>query len=174
MSSVNKVILIGRLGSEPEVRTFASGGQVTNISIATTQKWTDKNTGEPKEQTEWHRISLYNRLGEIAAQYLSKGSLVYIEASLHNRKWTGRDGIERYGIEIRASDMRMLSSNNNNQAPQGQYQAPPAPQQTQSQQVQNAVQPSPMTSMQRPPQGQSGNGYAVNPAASVADDDIPF
>lgn len=112
MSSVNKVIIVGRLGNDPEVRQFQNGGGVTNISVATSERWTDKNTGERKEQTEWHRISLFNRLGEIAAQYLRKGSMVYIEGSLQTRKYTDQQGIERYSTEIRASEMRMLSSNN--------------------------------------------------------------
>lgn len=112
MSSVNKVIIVGRLGNDPEVRQFQNGGGVTNISVATSERWTDKYTGERKEQTEWHRISLFNRLGEIAAQYLRKGSMVYIEGSLQTRKYTDQQGIERYSTEIRASEMRMLSSNN--------------------------------------------------------------
>lgn len=112
MSSVNKVIIVGRLGNDPEVRQFQNGGGVTNISVATSERWTDKNTGERKEQTEWHRISLFNRLGEIAAQFLRKGSMVYIEGSLQTRKYTDQQGIERYSTEIRASEMRMLSSNN--------------------------------------------------------------
>ncbi|MFA9486102.1 single-stranded DNA-binding protein [Moraxella haemolytica] len=112
MSSVNKVIIVGRLGNDPEVRSFQNGGGVTNISVATSERWTDKNTGDRKEQTEWHRISLFNRLGEIAAQYLRKGSMVYIEGSLQTRKYTDSQGIERYSTEIRASEMRMLSSNN--------------------------------------------------------------
>lgn len=112
MSSVNKVIIVGRLGNDPEVRSFQNGGGVTNISVATSERWTDKNTGERKEQTEWHRISLFNRLGEIAAQFLRKGSMVYIEGSLQTRKYTDQQGVERYSTEIRASEMRMLSSNN--------------------------------------------------------------
>lgn len=112
MSSVNKVIIVGRLGNDPDVRQFNNGGGVTHISVATSERWTDKQTGEKKEQTEWHRISLFNRLGEIAAQYLRKGSMVYIEGSLHTRKYTDQQGIERYSTEIRASEMRMLSSNN--------------------------------------------------------------
>lgn len=111
--SVNKVIIVGRLGNDPEVRQFQNGGGVTHISVATSEKWTDKNTGEKKEQTEWHRISLFNRLGEIAAQFLRKGSMVYVEGSLHTRKYTDQQGIERYATEIRASEMRMLGGSNN-------------------------------------------------------------
>lgn len=115
MSSVNKVIIVGRLGNDPETRQFQNGGGVTNISVATSERWTDKNTGERKEQTEWHRISLFNRLGEIAAQYLRKGSMVYVEGSLQTRKYTDQQGVERYSTEIRASEMRMLSSNGDSQ-----------------------------------------------------------
>ncbi len=115
MTSVNKVIIVGRLGQDPDVRQFSNGGGVTHISVATSEKWTDRNTGEPREQTEWHRISLFNRLGEIAAQYLRKGALVYIEGSLHTRKYTDQQGVERFAVEIRASEMRMLGSANNNQ-----------------------------------------------------------
>lgn len=111
--SVNKVIIVGRLGNDPEVRQFQNGGGVTHISVATSERWTDKNTGEKKEQTEWHRISLFNRLGEIAAQYLRKGSMVYVEGSLHTRKYTDQQGIERYATEIRASEMRMLGGGAN-------------------------------------------------------------
>lgn len=109
MASINKVILIGNLGADPEVRQFPNGGSVTHINIATSERWTDKNTGEPKEQTEWHRVSLFNRLGEIAAQYLRKGSSVYIEGSLHTRKWQDQQtGQDRYTTEIRANQMQML------------------------------------------------------------------
>lgn len=124
MTSVNKVIIVGRLGHDPEVRQFQNGGSVTNINVATSERWTDKNTGERKEQTEWHRIALFNRLGEIAAQYLRKGSLVYIEGSLNTRKWQDQNGQDRYSTEIRANNMTMLDSRNDNQSAGGQnYQA---------------------------------------------------
>lgn len=122
MASVNKVIIIGRLGQDPEVRQFNNGGSVTSISVATSERWTDKQTGEKKEQTEWHRISLFNRLGEIAAQYLRKGSMVYIEGSLHTRKYTDQQGIERYVTEIKASSMQMLGSNQDQQSQGQQWQ----------------------------------------------------
>lgn len=112
MASVNKVIIVGNLGQDPEVRQFQNGGSVTSISVATSDRWTDRNTGEQKEQTEWHRVSLFNRLGEIAAQYLRKGSSVYIEGSLHTRKYTDNQGIERYSTEIRANQMQMLGARN--------------------------------------------------------------
>lgn len=110
MSGINKVIIVGYLGADPETRQFANGGCVANISVATSEKWTDKQTGESRELTEWHRISLFNRLGEIAAQYLKKGSQVYIEGSLRTRKWQDQNGQDRYITEIRANSMQMLGS----------------------------------------------------------------
>ena len=111
MRGVNKVILVGTLGKDPETKTFPNGGSLTQFSIATSDSWTDKNTGERKEQTEWHRIVLHNRLGEIAQQYLRKGSKVYIEGSLRTRQWTDQSGQERYTTEIRGEQMQMLDSN---------------------------------------------------------------
>jgi len=111
MRGVNKVILVGTLGRDPETKTFPNGGSLTQFSIATSDVWTDKNTGERKEQTEWHRIVLHNRLGEIAQQYLRKGSKVYIEGSLRTRQWTDQSGQERYTTEIRGEQMQMLDSN---------------------------------------------------------------
>ena len=108
MRGVNKVIIVGNLGADPETRQFSNGGSVTNISVATSEQWTDKQTGEKREATEWHRISLFNRLGEIAAQYLRKGSKVYIEGSLRTRKWQDQSGQDRYTTEIRADQMQML------------------------------------------------------------------
>ncbi|MBJ9983997.1 single-stranded DNA-binding protein [Acinetobacter sp. S40] len=110
MRGVNKVILVGTLGRDPETKTFPNGGSLTQFSIATSESWTDKNTGERKEQTEWHRIVLHNRLGEIAQQYLRKGSKVYIEGSLRTRQWTDQNGQERYTTEIRGEQMQMLDS----------------------------------------------------------------
>ncbi|WP_268992903.1 single-stranded DNA-binding protein [Psychrobacter sp. I-STPA10] len=110
MRGVNKVIIIGNLGADPESRQFSNGGSVTNISVATSEQWTDKQTGEKREATEWHRIALFNRLGEIAAQYLRKGSKVYIEGSLRTRKWQDQNGQDRYTTEIRADQMQMLDS----------------------------------------------------------------
>ncbi|WP_288774099.1 single-stranded DNA-binding protein [uncultured Psychrobacter sp.] len=108
MRGVNKVIIIGNLGADPETRQFSNGGSVTNISVATSEQWTDKQTGEKREATEWHRVTLFNRLGEIAAQYLRKGSKVYIEGSLRTRKWQDQNGQDRYTTEIRADQMQML------------------------------------------------------------------
>ncbi len=108
MTTLNKVTLIGYLGRGPEMRSTAAGDPVTQLVIATTETWKDKNTGEKKENTEWHRVSLYRKLADIAGKYLKKGSLVYIEGRLQTRKWTGKDDIERYTVEIIADDMRML------------------------------------------------------------------
>ena len=110
MRGINKVILVGTLGANPESRTFQNGGSVCQFSIATSEKWQNKQTGEWIEQTEWHRIVANNRLGEIAQQYLKKGSKVYIEGSLRTRKWNDQNGQERYSTEIRADQLQMLDS----------------------------------------------------------------
>ena len=110
MASVNKVILIGNLGRDPEVRYMPDGGAITNISIATTDVWKDKGSGEKQEKTEWHRVAFFGRLAEIAGEYLKKGSQVYVEGSLRTRKWQDKDGQERYTTEIVASEMKMLGS----------------------------------------------------------------
>ena len=117
MRGVNKVIIIVNLGADPEARQFNNGGSVTNISVATSEQWTDKQSGEKREATEWHRVSLFNRLGEIAAQYLRKGSKVDIEGSLRTRKYQAPDGSDRYATEIRAAQMQMLDSNDDNNKP---------------------------------------------------------
>jgi single-strand DNA-binding protein len=110
MASVNKVIIVGNLGRDPEMRTFPSGDRVANVTVATTDMWMDKKTGELKEATEWHRVVFNGRLAEIAGEYLRKGSQVYVEGSLRTRKWTDKDGIEKYTTEIRADQMQMLGS----------------------------------------------------------------
>lgn len=110
MRGVNKVILVGTLGANPESRTFPNGGSVCQFSIATSEKWQNKQTGDWIEQTEWHRIVANNRLGEIAQQYLKKGSKVYIEGSLRTRKWNDQNGQERYSTEVRADNLQMLDS----------------------------------------------------------------
>lgn len=112
MASVNKVILVGNLGRDPEVRSTPDGFNVANVSIATTFSWKDKNTGERRDETEWHRVVFYNRQAEIVGQYLKKGSAVYIEGRLRTRKYTGQDGIERYTTEIVAETMQMLGGRN--------------------------------------------------------------
>jgi single-strand DNA-binding protein len=108
MASLNKVQLIGNLGGDPEVRNMSNGDPVCNFTIATTERWKDKNTGERKEATEWHRIVLWRRLAEIAGQYLRKGAPVYIEGQLRTRKWQDKDGRDCYTTEIVASEMKML------------------------------------------------------------------
>ena len=110
MASVNKVIIVGNLGRDPEVRTFPSGDRVANVTIATTDKWKDKTSGEMKEATEWHRVVFNGRLAEIAGEYLRKGSQVYVEGSIRSRKYTDKDGVERNITEIRADTMQMLGS----------------------------------------------------------------
>jgi single-strand DNA-binding protein len=110
MASVNKVILVGNLGRDPETRYAPNGDAICNITVATTDSWKDKQTGEKKEQTEWHRVSFYGRLAEIAGQYLRKGSAVYVEGSLRTRKWQDKEGQDRYTTEIRAEQMQMLGS----------------------------------------------------------------
>ncbi len=108
MASLNKVQIIGNLGADPEVKYMPSGDQVTNIRVATTDRWKDKASGEMKEATEWHRIVFFGRLAEIAGQYLKKGSQVYVEGKLVTRKWQDRDGQDRYTTEIKADSMQML------------------------------------------------------------------
>ena len=107
---VNKVILVGNLGKDPESRYMPNGKAVTNFSVATTDSWKDKQTGEQREQTEWHNIVMYERLAEVAAEYLKKGSQVYIEGRLRTRKWQDKEGRDRYTTEVIANDMQMLGS----------------------------------------------------------------
>lgn len=130
---VNLVILVGNLGQDPETKYMPSGGAVTNVSIATSETWKDKNTGQPVEKTEWHRVVFFNKLAEIAGEYLKKGSKVYVEGSLRTRKWQGQDGQDRFTTEIVASDMQMLDGKdsgapNANHAPQRQQAQQPAQQ----------------------------------------------
>jgi single-strand DNA-binding protein len=137
---INKVILIGNLGTDPEVRYMPQGGAVANLTVATSESWTDKNTNEKKEQTEWHRVVIYQRLAEIAGEYLRKGSKVYIEGKLKTRKWQDKDGVERYTTEIIANELQMLDGRGDGQqqgggmaggmggGQQGGYQKPAQPQ----------------------------------------------
>lgn len=156
MASVNKVIIIGRLGQDPEVRQFNNGGSVTSISVATSEKWTDKQTGERKEHTEWHRLVFNGRLAEVVAQYVQKGAKIYVEGSLRTRKWTDQQtGQERYSTEIRVDTMQMLGGQQPAQ-PQGQRYATHA----------NGA---PVFPPQPLP-----NGQVVQPAQAVNNDDIPF
>ncbi len=127
---VNKVILIGNLGADPEVRYMPSGGAVANLSLATSEVWKDKNTGQPQERTEWHRVVLFQRLGEIAGEYLKKGSKVYIEGSLRTRQWE-KEGVKHYTTEIVANELQMLDrageASSPSPRPSGGYAPTPQP-----------------------------------------------
>ena len=125
MASVNRVILIGNLGKDPETRYTPSGDAICNITVATTESWKDKNSGEKKEATEWHRVGFFGKLAEIAGQYLKKGSQVYIEGSLRTRKWQDKDGQDRYTTEIRADVMKMLGSKGDGQQSEPQQRQQP-------------------------------------------------
>lgn len=204
MRGVNKVIIVGNCGSDPEVKQFANGGSVTTISVATSEQWNDKQTGEKREQTEWHRISLYNKLAEIAAQYLRKGSQVYVEGSLRTRKYQDQNGQDRYVTEIRADQMQMLGGNQNAQQNNGSYQQQSQPQPSPYAQAalntaQNVVQNTPVgqavnqqfaNGQSVPPAYQNNPQFAPQnpnhqppnfnnniqgePKPSTVDDDIPF
>ena len=150
---INKVILVGNLGADPEHRMSQAGSAITNISIATSESWKDKNTGQQQERTEWHRVVFFNRLAEIAAEYLRKGSKVYVEGALRTRKWQDQNGQDRWTTEIVGNEMQMLDSRGGGgdgyaggQGGGGQYEPPGAPQ--------------PMAS----------GGGSIDPV----DDDIPF
>ena len=119
MASVNKVILVGNLGRDPEVRYMPDGNALCNLNLATTYSWKDKASGDKKEETEWHRVTLRNRLAEIAGEYLKKGSPVYVEGRLRTRKWTDKENIERYTTEIVADSMQLLGSRGGAGAPGG-------------------------------------------------------
>jgi single-strand DNA-binding protein len=110
MASVNKVILVGNLGRDPEVRTFPDGGTICNVTIATSRQWKDKQSGERQEETEWHRVVFRDRLAEIAAEYLRKGRPVYVEGRLKTRKYTDKDGVDKYATEVVATEMQLLGS----------------------------------------------------------------
>jgi len=155
---INKVILIGNLCADPEVRYMPNGNAVTNITLATSETWKDKQTGQPQERTEWHRVVLFNRLGEIAGEYLKKGAKVYIEGALRTRKWQAQDGTDRYTTEIVASEMQMPDSQGNGNAAD------------QRAQQQAAAYQSPATNT-----GGAGAAQHTGPAAPPDfDDDIPF
>lgn len=125
MAGINKVIIVGNLGNDPEMRTMPNGEAVANISVATSESWTDKNTGERREVTEWHRIVFYRRYAEICGQYLRKGSKIYIEGKLRTRKWQDQNGQDRYTTEIQGDVLQMLDSRNTANSVEGQasYQA---------------------------------------------------
>ena len=127
MASVNKVILIGNLGKDPEVRYAPSGSAICNITVATSRQWKDKTSGEKQEETEWHRVTFFDRLAEVAGEYLKKGKSVYIEGRLKTRKWTDKEGVERYSTDILADEMKMLGSREGgDDAGGGQRSAPAA------------------------------------------------
>ena len=153
MASVNRVILIGNLGKDPETRYAPSGEAICNITLATTDTWRDKASGEKREATEWHKVGFFGKLAEIAGQYLRKGSQVYIEGSLRTRKWTDKENIERYTTEIRADVMKMLGGK-----PEGERQQSEPQQRSQPAQRQQ----------QKPQDRDSGGGFGA------FDDDIPF
>lgn len=154
MASLNKVQIIGNLGRDPEIRHMPSGDAIANIAVATSYKTKDKNTGEQKEFTEWHRVSFFGRMAEIVGQYLTKGSTIYVEGRLQTRKYTDKDGIERYATEIVAENMQMLGGR---QGGEGGGQAP--------------AQRQPAAAPQQ--QRQQGGGKPV-PNFSDMDEDIPF
>jgi single-strand DNA-binding protein len=162
-NGINKVIIVGRLGANPETRYMTSGDAVTNISIATGESWKDKTTGETKEKTEWHRIVFFKRLAEIVAQYAKKGTRMYVEGSLQTRKWQDQNGQDRYSTEIVASEMQLLdareaggapSGNGGGFAPNANAQQPQQNAYTQNAQPQSAP--------------QQKNDFAMT------DDDVPF
>ncbi len=145
---INKVILVGNVGVDPEVRYMPNGNAVTSLSLATSESWKDKQTGEKQERTEWHRVVCFNRLGEIAGEYVRKGSKIYIEGSLRTRKWQDQQGVDRYTTEIVASEMQMLdskgssgssaSSSYGDMQPAPEYQGTAKKQQAPSKEAQNA------------------------------------
>jgi single-strand DNA-binding protein len=164
MASVNKVIIVGNLGRDPEVRTFPSGGRVANVTIATTDRWKDKQSGEMKEATEWHRVVFNERLADIAGEYLRKGSQVYIEGSIRTRKYTDKDGVEKSITEIRADTMQMLGRREGMGGPSsdadGGYDSAPRRQAAPSR--------APAPAAQRPAASKPASGF------DDMDDDIPF
>ena len=159
---VNKVIIVGNCGQDPETRFMPSGGAVTNLSIATSESWKDKTSGEPQERTEWHRVVFFNRLAEIAGEYVKKGSKLYVEGSLRTRKWQGQDGQDRYTTEIVASEMQMLDSRGGpgGSGGSGGYDSP---------QGSTGQGSAPKSSNQQAP-----NQQAPQQQSGPFDDDIPF
>ncbi|WGZ93061.1 MAG: single-stranded DNA-binding protein [Candidatus Thiothrix putei] len=155
---INKVILVGTLGKDPEVKYMPSGGAITNVSVATSEQWKDKQSGEKKEITEWHRVVFFNRLAEIAGEYLRKGQQVYIEGRLRTRKWQGQDGQDRYTTEIVADDMQMLGGRPGGGMGAGNYEDSPR----------SSSNPS------RPPASAPAADSHSNRGFEYFDDDIPF
>ncbi|WP_020682663.1 single-stranded DNA-binding protein [Marinobacterium rhizophilum] len=182
---VNKVILVGNLGGDPEVRYMPSGNAVTNVTLATSESWKDKNTGQMQERTEWHRVVFFNKLAEIAGEYLRKGSQVYVEGALRTRKWQDQSGQDKYTTEIVASEMQMLGGrggsgggDNYNQDTGGGYsQQPQQPRQQRPQQApqQNYQQPQGnQAPAQSRPQQAPQQPQQPAPGFDDFDDDIPF
>lgn len=163
---LNKVTLIGNLGADPEVRYLPTGGAVTTIGLATTMRWKDKQTGERKDATEWHRVVFFNRLAEVAGEYLKKGSQVYVEGRLQTRKWQGKDGQDRYTTEIIASEMHMLGSRSGGTAQFNNEAVPP-------QSGHNEPSRKPVTQSSQAPQ-QPNSSMPPPPDYDDFDDDIPF
>lgn len=169
---VNKVILIGNLGQDPEVRFMPSGNPVASLRLATTDSWMDKQSGQRQERTEWHTLVMFNKLAEIAQQYLKKGSRIYVEGQLATRKWQAQDGSDRYSTEIKVRDMQMLDTRQGGQQQGGQ------PQQSHGQQgAPQSGHGAPQGGQQRQPQGQpQGQSYGAPSPGSFDDfdDEIPF
>lgn len=182
MRGVNRTITVGTLGADPEVKQFSNGGSITTISVAVSEKWTDKQTGQPKENTEWLRIVFNNKLAEIAAQYLRKGSQVYVEGSLRTRKYQDQNGQDRYVTEIRADQMQMLGGNQNAQQNNGGYpqqnnQPQPQPNayaQAALNTAQNVVQNTPVGQAINQQQPNFNNNMQGEPKPSTVDSEIPF
>ncbi|WP_421722650.1 single-stranded DNA-binding protein [Alloalcanivorax xenomutans] len=168
---VNKVILIGNLGADPETRFMPSGGAVTNVRLATSETWKDRQTGQMQERTEWHRVVFFNKLGEIAGEYLKKGSKVYIEGSIRTRKWQGQDGQDRYTTEIVANEMQMLDGRGDGGGGfgGGDRQGGGAPRQQQGNYDQGGDDYN-----QGGGQSSGGQGGGFGGPADDFDDDIPF
>jgi single-strand DNA-binding protein len=166
MASVNKVILVGNLGADPETRYMPNGDAVTNVRLATTDSWKDKASGEKKEITEWHRVVFYRRLAEIAGEYLRKGSSVYVEGRIRTRKWQDKDGQDRYTTEIEATEMQMLGQRGGGDGGGQQYGGESSAPQARQQQRSAPARSAPASKPAPPPSG--GGGFAD------MDDDIPF
>ncbi len=164
---LNKVTLIGNLGADPDVRYMPTGGAVTNISLATTFRWKDKQSGERKENTEWHRVVFYNRLAEVVGEYLRKGSQVYVEGRLQTRKWKDKEGVDRYTTEIVASEMQMLGSRSGGTAPLGNSPTQHTP-------AQHSAPASPQNNTAATNQSKSMPEAPPPAAYEDFDDDIPF
>lgn len=166
---INKVIIVGNLGQDPEIRYMPNGGAVANITVATSEQWKDKQTGENQDRTEWHRVVMFGRLGEIAGEYLKKGSKIYLEGKLQTRKWQDKSGQDRYTTEIVANEMQMLDSRGGGSS---EYNGRPAQQSGGAPQQQNQQQGG--GQQQRQQQSAPQQQQQAAPAFDDFDDDIPF